>query len=135
MQEYTCEKCNMLIPIVTYRDMNLVFWVNHNEPDHVMCLPCWNSLSEEEKTKIYDKAFHKPQIYTKGKMTWWYPLKEQLVHRIMEYLNEKQYYGGKVYDCGEFGLLHILWFRKAWDWQWLKVEPLPDSLCREKEEE
>lgn len=130
--EYTCEKCQKPLKHETYKDINLVLWVNHGEPDHATCLPCWNALSEEEKTEIYDKAQHKPQVYQQGMASWWHPRKERLVHRIMEHLNERLDYRTKFYDCEELGTLCIWWGRGVgWQWSWVNVRQLPVSLCGE----
>jgi len=133
LQEYTCEKCEQPIKFETYRDMNLVLWINHNEPDHAMCMPCWDSLSEKEKTKIYNKAWYRPQIYTRGMMEWWYPKYKRIEFKLIEYINEHPH-APRCYDCMEHGIAHIRNIAGDWYVDWLKPVPLPDSLRGELEE-
>ena len=132
MQDYFCEKCGRSLEFETYQDMNLVLWVNHNESDRAMCMPCWESLSEKEKTEIYDKALHKPQIYRCGKMTWWYPEYKKIEYKLIEYLNEHPE-APWCYDGGKHGVAHIRNIAGDWYVDWLKPAPLPDSLRGEKE--
>lgn len=132
-QAYTCEKCGKRLPIETYKDMDLVLWVNHDEPDYAMCIPCWEALSEDEKMKIYGKAHYKPQIYENGMMRHYCPPRERLAQRVIAYLNDQQDYSSRVFDCGELGILAIR-FRTTWQYEWYNPEPLPDSLRGEKEE-
>ena len=129
--QYTCETCDHSLVFETYKDMNLVLWVNYDEPDHAMCLSCWDSLSEKAKTKIYDKAYHKPQVYQQGMMSYWYSPHKRLELKLMQYLNEHPE-APWCYDCGELGIAHIYKTHNNWQIDWLKPTPLPDSLRGEK---
>ena len=131
-----CEKCNLEMSVTA---ANLVSYIDKHNQYRYMCLGCWDALSEKGKTWIYEQCQPTqdgnmpPSIYRNGGLERYYPPRERLVHRVMEYLNSKQDNRTKCYDCGEFGILHIWMGRYAWDWQWLKPEPLPDSLRVEKE--
>ena len=132
-QGYTCEKCLLPLIFKTYKDMNLVLWVNYDEPDHAMCLSCWDSLSEKAKTKIYDNALFKPQIYQQGIMSHWYSPHKRLELKLMQYLNEHPE-APWCYDCGELGIAHIYKTHNNWQIDWLKPAPLPDPLRGETNE-
>ena len=131
---FVCEKCHQSMEFKTHRDMDVALWNSDDRTstNHAMCLHCWDALSEEGKTEVYNKAYSVIGVYRQGKVTLWYPVRERLKHKLMAHLNEHPE-APWCYDCGEYGVAYIRNIGGHWYVDWLKPAPLPDSLRREKE--
>lgn len=52
---------------------------------------------------------------------------------LMGWLNDRQRRYGGTFDFGNLGLLQIWQGRFGWEWEWLKVEKVPEEVWPVKE--
>jgi len=118
-----CDNCPQTIHIENYARYTKQY------EEHLLCLSCWDSLSEDEKICLCTTSM--PIVVRDGKVERYYPAKDKLAYKVMEYLNDKREYHSRFFNCGEEGILHIRFERGGWNYSWYDLELLPSSLYGE----